>query len=258
MRSDDEQLNEIESLRERISELETINRGLGLEVTAARSECATLRAELERESKLRAHWHGCFEQKETECEALRTEVDRLRRDALNEAGHAIASEDRLAAANALLGRCSRFNPHVLGENLTAEIFAHLAAQPAPASDPTGLAEAMNQALLGQPQHITQAKLAAQPATAPARDEPPMTPPYAVLADGSIVPLMNCPECNEMGRADRAHYHVCARVVTEAENAVLDDLKLVPRDQLETLRVHGSVFLSNVAVSELARRGLVKK
>lgn len=46
MRSDDEQLNEIESLRERISELEAINRGLGLEVTAARSECAALRSEL--------------------------------------------------------------------------------------------------------------------------------------------------------------------------------------------------------------------
>lgn len=40
-------------------------------------------------------------------------------------------------------------------------------------------------------------------------------PYAVLADGTSVPLMNCPECRELGRADMAHYHSCPDVKTDS-------------------------------------------
>lgn len=47
------------------------------------------------------------------------------------------------------------------------------------------------------------------------------PPYAVLADGTTVPLMNCPECCELGRADMAHYHSCPDVKTNNERAVLE-------------------------------------
>lgn len=95
------------------------------------------------------------------------------------------------------------------------------------------------------------------ATAPARDEPPMTPPYAVLADGSIVPLMNCPECNEMGRADMAHYHVCKRVCTEAEQAVLDAIgkAFIYQDTRGAAVFAIPSEEGDICRAELARRGL---
>jgi chromosome segregation ATPase len=44
------------------------------------------------------------------------------------------------------------------------------------------------------------------------------------------------------------------LTTKAERAVLDDMTNLPKALLEVWRVHGSIPVSNVAVSELARRG----
>lgn len=97
-----------------------------------------------------------------------------------------------------------------------------------------------------------AHLAAQHASAPARTEHPMTPPYAVLCDESIVPLMNCPECKEMGRADMAHYHVCPRVVTSADMRVLDATSRLSLEELQALASKGNNE-QDIASAELARR-----
>lgn len=44
-----------------------------------------------------------------------------------------------------------------------------------------------------------------------------TPPYAVLEDGRVEPLTNCPGCGELGLARFAHYHVCPPKVTADES-----------------------------------------
>jgi hypothetical protein len=46
------------------------------------------------------------------------------------------------------------------------------------------------------------------------------PPYAVLADGRVEPLTNCPGCDEMGLAAYAHYHVCPPVIPKDEDEPL--------------------------------------
>lgn len=99
---------------------------------AAESECAALRAEVDNERR-RANYH------QGAADNLRKEVERHKRgraengeaaDAYRD--RANAAESRLAAANALLGDCARGNraiwPH--------EARAHLAAQPATAPDRT--------------------------------------------------------------------------------------------------------------------------
>lgn len=51
------------------------------------------------------------------------------------------------------------------------------------------------------------------------ESPRAKPPYAVVADGSIEPLENCPECGAMGKARFAHLHICESPRAAAERAV---------------------------------------
>lgn len=44
-----------------------------------------------------------------------------------------------------------------------------------------------------------------------------------------------------------------RVVSAEEKDILGDLRVIPESALQSWRVNGSIWLSNVAVSELARR-----
>lgn len=119
-----------EELRDAKSEVTRLTEALEAAERRTRTELARVDAAEARVRELET-WgndlHAQWTKAESECAALRAEVERLRRDALNEAGHAIASEDRLAAANALLERWKNPDPFVF-----AETCAHLAAQPATA------------------------------------------------------------------------------------------------------------------------------
>lgn len=70
MRSDDEQVNEIEALRSRVAELEAINRGLGLEAVEARSRADAAES-------MRKAVEGMALDLQSEATALRERIQRL-------------------------------------------------------------------------------------------------------------------------------------------------------------------------------------
>lgn len=93
--------------------------------------------ELERERESSGDWQALrdannrTEAAESECAALRAEVERTAKQSAANFVRANTAESRLAAANALLGRVrERVDPYALGGILTRDINAHLANQPA--------------------------------------------------------------------------------------------------------------------------------
>jgi hypothetical protein len=65
---------------------------------------------------------------------------------------------------------------------------------------------------------------------------PPTPPYAVLEDGRLEPLTNCPVCEELGLARFAHYHVCrSKVAADHGDAAFAELPKSTREILAIIK-----------------------
>ena len=76
---------------------------------------------------------------------------------------------------------------------------------------------------------------------------------AILAAQPAAPRQDCDQAPCLGSPGPGCCPPAALPRTEAEQRVLDDLNEVPVPQLEWLRANAPIYVSNVAVSELARR-----